>query len=121
MSNLLHEILQLIRQRWWLAAFVSSALAVAATCVRIFESQATRQKRAEQKKTRALRLLVDDISSYAKRMRRQFPSGAVVVSEEDLAAQLRKRRDSIVTALNVLLKEQKVQRTQLAGFWRLNG
>jgi hypothetical protein len=43
-----------------------------------------------------------------------------VVSEEDLAAQLRKRPDYIATALNVLLKEEKVQRTPLTGYWKLN-
>jgi hypothetical protein len=44
----------------------------------------------------------------------------VVVSEQDLAEQLRMRPDSVVAALNVLLDEHKVQRTHLGGYWRLN-
>jgi hypothetical protein len=44
----------------------------------------------------------------------------VVVSEYDIAEQLRKCPDFVITALNVLLKEQKVQRTPFAGYWRLN-
>jgi hypothetical protein len=37
-----------------------------------------------------------------------------------LAAQLRKQPDYIVSALNDLLKDQKVERTPLTGYWRLN-
>jgi hypothetical protein len=53
-------------------------------------------------------------------VRERFPDGAVVVSEEDLAAQLRKRPDYIVSALKALLNEQKVERAPLTGYWRLN-
>lgn len=120
MANLIDSILQLIRQRWWLAAAVSSVLAVVAACARIFESEAARQKRADARKQKELRALIDKIASYGQNVRQRFPNGAVVVSEEDLALQLRKRPDSVVTALHVLLKEQKVQRTQLSGYWRLN-
>jgi hypothetical protein len=64
--------------------------------------------------------LADKIATYGRTVREQFPNGAVVVSEHDLAEQLRKRTDFVVIALNVLLKEHKVQRTQLAAYWRLN-
>jgi DNA-binding GntR family transcriptional regulator len=50
----------------------------------------------------------------------QFPTGDVVVSERDLAAQLRQRPESVVTALNLLLNERKVQRAPLNGYWKLN-
>ena len=119
MTNLVHAIVQLIRQRWWLAAVVSSALCIATACVHMFESEATRQKRAEQKKKKDLRTLTDKIAHYGRNIRKQFPNGAVVVSERDLAEQLRKKSEAVVTALNLLLKEQKVQRTQSAGYWRL--
>jgi len=33
---------------------------------------------------------------------------------------LRKRPDYIVSALNALLNEQKVERMPLTGYWRLN-
>jgi len=39
---------------------------------------------------------------------------------ETLAEQLRKRPDAVVTALNLLLDEQKVQPAPLNGYWRLN-
>lgn len=120
MGNLTQELLQLIRQRWWIAAAVSSAVYVATMCARVFESDAARQKRAERKKKKDLRALADKIADYGRNVRKQFPNGAVVVSEHDLADEFRKRPDSVVTALNVLLNEHKVQRTQLAGYWRLN-
>ena len=120
MRNLTHELFQLIRQRWWVAAAVSSAVCVATACARMFESEVARQKRAEQRKKKNLRSLADKIADYGRNVRKRFPNGAVVVSERDLADELRKRPDSVVTALNVLLNEHKVQRTQLAGYWRLN-
>ena len=42
-----------------------------------------------------------------------------MVSERDLAEQLRKRTDMVITALNLLLNEQKVQRVPLSGYWKL--
>jgi DNA-binding GntR family transcriptional regulator len=48
------------------------------------------------------------------------PTGDVIVSERDLAEQLRKRPDAIATALNLLPSEQKVQRAPLRGYWKLN-
>lgn len=120
MANLVHVILHVIRLRGWFVAIMSSAVALAAACARIFESEAARQRRSADKKKKELRALADKIAMYAQSVRRQFPKGTVVVSEWDLAEQLRKRPDSVVTALNVLLNEQKVQRTKLAGYWKLH-
>jgi len=50
----------------------------------------------------------------------QFTNGAVVVSEYDIAEPPRKDPDFVITALNVLLKEQKIQRMPFAGYWPLN-
>jgi len=47
-------------------------------------------------------------------------AGDVIVSELDLAEQLRKRPDTVATALNLLLNEQKVQRATLSGYWKLH-
>jgi DNA-binding GntR family transcriptional regulator len=66
-----------------------------------------------------LHALIESISAYARPVRQQFPTGAVVVSENDLAQQLRKRTDAVVKALDVLLNEKKVQRAPLAGYWKL--
>ena len=120
MTNLVDTIFQLVRQRWWLAAVGSSLLCLAAACARIFESEPARQKRVEQKKKKDVRKLADKIAHYGRAVRRQFPRGSVVVSEQDLAERLRKRPASVSAALNVLLNEQKVQRIHLGGYWRLN-
>jgi hypothetical protein len=37
-----------------------------------------------------------------------------------LAEEFRKRPDVVITALNLLLSEQKVQRAPLRGYWKLN-
>jgi hypothetical protein len=49
-----------------------------------------------------------------------LPNWDVVVSECDLAEQLRKGPDSVAIALDLLLGEQKVQRASLSGYWKLN-
>ena len=49
-----------------------------------------------------------------------YPTGDVVVSERDLAEQLRKHPNTVATALNLLLGEQKVQRAPLNEYWKLN-
>ena len=118
--NLVQDTVEFLRTRWWLAVAVSSAVAIAAVSLRLSESEAAREKRIREAKKKELRALADRIANYAQTVRERFPDGAVVVSEEDLAAQLRKRPDYIATALNVLLKEEKVQRTPLTGYWKLN-
>ena len=79
-----------------------------------------RAKRAERNKKKELLSLAGKISSYGRTVHQRYPTGDVTVSERDLAEQLRKRPDAIVTALNVLLNEQKVQRAPLSGYWKLN-
>src|ERR1039458_1645865 len=67
-----------------------------------------------------LRLLADKISGYGQSVHQRYPTGDVVVSERDLAEQLRKPHNAVATALNLLLSEQKVQRAPLKGYWKLN-
>ena len=104
---------------WWIV-LISCAVALAAICMRAFESEESRAKRAEQNKRKELRSLAEKISVYAHSVHQNFPTGDVVVSERDLAAQLRKRPEAVVTALNLLLNEQRVQKAPLNGYWRLN-
>ena len=118
--NLIQDSVEFLRARWWLMLAVSSAVGIAAVSLRLSESEATRQKRTQEAKKKELRAIADRISHYAISIRKRFPAGAVVVSEGDLAAQLRKRPDYVVSALNALLTEQKVARMPLAGYWRLN-
>jgi uncharacterized membrane-anchored protein YhcB (DUF1043 family) len=118
--NLVQDTFEFLRERWWLVAIASSAVGIAAVSLRLTESEAARAKRIQETKKKELRAIANRISHYAKSVRERFPHGAVVVSEEDLATQLRKRPDYIVSALNALLNEQKVERTPLTGYWRLN-
>jgi hypothetical protein len=62
---------------------------------------------------RELRTLADKISTYGRKVHQRYPTGDVVVSESDLAEQLRKRPD--------LLGEHKVQKAPLNEYWKLNG
>ena len=103
-----------------LAAVLASTVGVVAMSIRAFESEGAKAKRLELKRQKELRSLTARISAYARDVRQQFPTGDVVVSERDLAEQLRKRTDMVVTALNLLLNEQKVQKAPLSGYWKLN-
>ncbi|PYV80590.1 MAG: hypothetical protein DMG96_00285 [Acidobacteria bacterium] len=117
--NLLSGVLSSLLLRRWTPLIVS-ALAITAISARAFETEKSRSKRAELKKQKELRVLTDKISVYAREVHQRFPTGDVVVSESDLAEQLRKRPEAVVTALNLLLNEQKVQRAPLSGYWKLN-
>lgn len=88
--------------------------------VRAFESEDSKTRRAKLRKQKEFRTLADRISRYGQTIHQQFPSGDVVVGERDLAERLRKSPDAVVTALNLLLNEQKVQRVPLNGYWKLN-
>jgi len=96
------------------------ALGIAPICMRGFETEKSRVERARRKQKKQLRELADKIVSYGRNVHQTFPTGDVVVSEEDLAEQLRNRSDAVVTALNLLLNEQKVERAPLSGYWKLN-
>jgi DNA-binding GntR family transcriptional regulator len=65
-------------------------------------------------------LLISAFEIAPRNVHQRFPTGDVVVSEEDLAEQLRNRSDAVVTALNLLLNEHKVERAPLSGYWKLN-
>jgi DNA-binding GntR family transcriptional regulator len=99
---------------------IASAVGITAASIRAFESEETKRKRAELKKQKEQRCLTERISVYGRTVHRQFPTGDVIVSERDLADQLRKRPDAVITALNLLLNEQKVQKAPLRGYWKLN-
>jgi hypothetical protein len=103
------------------AAVLASAIGVVAVSIRALESEEKKAKRLELKRQKELRALTEKISAYARTIHQRFPSGDVVVSERDLAEQLRKRPEAVVAALNMLLNEQKAQRAPLNGYWKLNG
>jgi hypothetical protein len=117
--NFLTNVFSSMPLHWWVALIIS-ALGIAALFARVLESDGARAKRAERNRKTELRSLAQRISSYGQGVHQRYPTGDVIVSERDLAEQLRKRPDAVVTALNLLLNEQKVQRTPLNGYWKLN-
>jgi hypothetical protein len=117
--QLFKSILSSVSPQWWFVLF-ASAVGIAAASVRAFESEESKARRAELKKQKELRSLAERISIYGKTVHQQFPTGDVVVNERDLAERLRKRPEKVVTALNLLLNQQKVQRAPLNGYWKLN-
>lgn len=117
----LQRALGLLSHRSWIAVAAISTISIAALCLRTFGNEAALAGRATRKKDMELRSLAGTILTYGRSVHERFPTGAVVVSESDLAAQLRRSPDSVVTALDLLLMEQKVQRAQLSGYWRLHG
>lgn len=108
--------------RWRLGAAVAHAVRIAVMSTRSIETEETRAERAQRTKEEGeeVRSIADKISNYARSVHRRYPSGEVVVGENDLAAQLRKRRDRVGSALNLLLREQKVKKASLCGYWKLN-
>ena len=98
---------------------IAGAVGIAATCRWCLETDKSRAQRAERNRTREMRGLADKISTYGRNVYKRYPTGDVVVSEHDLAEQLRKRPDAVAKALNILLGERKVQKAPLNGYWKL--
>ena len=117
--NFLINVFSSIPLLWWVALIIS-VLGIAAICLRVLESDGVRAKRAERSKKKELRSMAQRISSYGHTVHQRYPTGDVIVSERDLAEEFRKRPDVVISALNLLLSEQKVQRAPLRGYWKLN-
>ena len=77
-------------------------------------------QRAAQMKEQDLKALADKISKYASEMQEKYPTGSVVVSEEDLASKLHRGPAKIEKALRLLHSQQQVERAPLIGYWKLN-
>jgi hypothetical protein len=60
----------------------------------------------------------EKISKFARETHQAYPTGDV--SEGDLAMRLRKSPDRVANALEKLLKDGKVERAPLSGYWKLN-
>jgi hypothetical protein len=120
MINSLARIPSWIALHWKSGAVVAGFVGIAATCKWCLETDEIRGQRAQRRNKKELRALADKISTYGRNVHQRYPTGDVVVGECDLAEQLRKRPDSVATALDLLLGEQKVQRVPLSGYWKLN-
>jgi hypothetical protein len=113
------EIFSSIPLLWWIV-FVIAAFACTWICVRTLETDASKTRRAQGKRRKELAALTRKISTYAGDIHRQFPAGNIVISERDLAKQLRKGTETVTMALNLLLDQQRVQKAPLDGYWKLN-
>jgi galactitol-specific phosphotransferase system IIB component len=104
---------------WWVV-LIPAAVGIAATCRACLETEEARAQRAQRNREKRLRALAAKISNYARKVHQRYPTGDVIVSQTDLAERLGKAPDAVITALNLLLREQKVQTTLMAGYWKLN-
>jgi hypothetical protein len=120
MMNFLTRVPSWIGSHWRTGAAIAGAVGIAVACSRCLETDKARAERTQRTKEKEVRALADRISSYGRKVHRHYPTGDVVVGENDLAAQLRKRPDIVSIALNLLLGEQKVQKAPLSGYWKLN-
>ena len=58
--NLLSDVLSLLTPRWWIL-WIATTGGITATCMRVFETEKSRPKRAERKKETELRALTERI------------------------------------------------------------
>src|SRR5438552_7391580 len=115
MMNSLTRGISWIALHWRASAVIAcAAVGIAVTTRRCLETDEARFQREQRNRKEELRVLADRISTYGREVHQQYPTGDVVVSERDLAEQLRKRPDTVATALNLLLGEQKVQKAPLS-------
>jgi hypothetical protein len=104
-----------------LAAVISSGSGFAGLiCIRLLERKESRTERLLRKHQREVKAVTERISAYVWNMHKRSPTREVLVGEKDLAEQRWKRPGTVATALNMLLGERKVQKTSLAGYWKLN-
>ncbi len=81
---------------------VAGVVGIAATCRWYLETDEVRDQRAQRRNKKELRALADKISAYGRNVHRRYPTGDVVIYERDLAEQLRKRPESVATALETV-------------------
>jgi hypothetical protein len=99
---------------------IACVLGIAPMCIRGLETEKARVERVRRRQDKKFRALAEKILGHGRNALQRFPTGNAIVSEGDLAEQLRNRSDAVVTALNLLLNEQKVQRAPLNGYRKLN-
>ena len=107
----------------WLAAHWRGAAIAgcAAGAVAVLRWSADKDpERAARMQEKDLHMLAEKISRYARSVQQKYPSGSVVVSEDDLAGALHRAPEKIARALGLLHTQQKVERAPLSGYWKLN-
>src|SRR5438552_2841626 len=103
MVNSLTRGFSWIALHWRTSAVIAcAAIGIAATTRRYLETDEARVHREQRNRKKELRALADKISTYGRKVHQRYPTGDVVVSERDLAEQLRKHPDIVATALRLL-------------------
>ncbi len=106
-----------LTEHWRGAALIGCAVGAIAVLRWNYDKDPERRARMQEKD---LHSLAETISQYARAMQQKYPSGSVVVSEEDLAGALHRAPERIARALGLLHRQQKVERAPLSGYWKLN-
>jgi len=117
MLNSVTRVPSWLATHWRGAALVACAAGAIATWRWSRDKDPERAARIKEKDTQTL---AEKISKYARDMQERYPSGSVVVSEDDLAGALHRAPERIESALGLLHSQQKVERAPLAGYWKLN-
>jgi len=118
MMNSLTRIPSWVTSHWRTTAILACATIGAIATLRW--SRDDNPGRSDHGREKDIQKLAEKIAKYARKTHQAYPTGDVIVSENDLAAQLRKPPDRIATALGLLHGQQKVERAPLSGYWKLN-
>ena len=117
MQNSLTRIPSWLAAHWRGAALAACGVAAIAALRWSYDKDPERAARANEN---YLHTLADKISKYGREMQGKYPTGSVVVSEEDLAGALHRTPEKVIRALRFLHSEQKVEPAPLMGYWKLN-
>lgn len=108
-----------VAEPWWIV-LIACALGVTAAFIWRLRTGIPRVADLQLKQEKKRRALADRISTYGRKVRRRYPTGDVVVSVVDLALKVRRRPEAVASALDLLPGEEKVRKTTLGGYWKLN-
>lgn len=106
-----------LTEHWRGAALIACAIGAVAALRWNYDKDPERRARTQEKD---LHSLAERISKYARDVQEKYPSGSIVVSEDDLAGALHRTPEKIARALGLLHSQQKVERAPLSGYWKLN-
>src|SRR5207249_9916005 len=90
MMNSLTRGFSWVALHWRTSAVIAcAAVGIAVTTRRCLETDEARAQRGERNRKKERRTLADPIARYRRKVHQRYPTGDLVVSERDLAEQLR--------------------------------
>src|SRR5437762_14112751 len=121
MMNSLTRGFSWVALHWRTSAVIAcAAVGIAFTTRRCLETDEARVQRDQRNRKRELRALADQISTYGRKVHQRYPAGDVVVSEHDVAQQVRKHRDIGATALKLPSGDQRAHKPPRSAYRQLN-